>query len=173
MRELEARTKGIDDTLEINSMRIRVLDEFTAINERIIQAQEAKQEKLKIESKKIDEAIIAANNRALANLRRTAAFSTYIFQAMGVGIGQSLTLLAETVSLTVETARLIQQTSLFEAGISAALGNPATFVFLAGLAVRAALIASLIFLNVQIVTKKNKFNAEFQNIVGAMRILTI
>ncbi|KKN58860.1 hypothetical protein LCGC14_0547670 [marine sediment metagenome] len=131
---------------------------------------EVKQERLDQKQKEIDQAIEVANSRALANFRRTAAFGTYIFQAIGASLGQTLTLLAETVSLAVETAHMMNRVAL-----SAALtGGPvAAVLFAGGIIIRLALIAGLLYLQVQILNHKNRVDQEFQSLVGALRIITI
>ncbi len=170
MRELEFRTENIDDAIEIHRTKLTLIDEFVTLEQARIEAEEAKLATLnqKVEQVKTEMEIISSTG--LANIRRTAAFGTYIFQALGAGVGQTLTLLAETISLTIETAQAINALDI----ANIAKGGPITAaVTLGSIGLRLALIGSLLFLTMQIATQKQKVSQEFQSVVGAMRILTI
>ncbi len=109
------------------------------------------------------------NNAALAGLRRTAAFGTYVFQAMGFGVGQTLSLLAETATLAVQTKRHI-----LELDIAESFASPWKAALTVGtIAVRLALLASLGIIIAQTADTQRKASQEFNSLVGAMRIITI
>ncbi len=169
MDELEIRTKGVDDEIQFHRIQQNLIEERKNEHTKALEQQRTEQEKISREQERIDTQIKSSISSGLSALRRTAAFGTYIFQAIGFSIGQSLTLLAETVSLTIETAQVINALEFVEGTT-----NPVLFALKAGgIGVRLGLIALLIALQGMIISEKQKVSQEFNSIVGAMRIITL
>lgn len=169
MDELDIRAGNIDDEIQFHRVQQNLIEEKKQEHSKALEQQRVEQEKIAREQERIDTQIKSSVSSGLSALRRTAAFGTYIFQAIGFSIGQSLTLLAETVSLTIETAQVINALEFVEGTT-----NPVLFALKAGgIAVRLGLIALLVALQAMIINEKQKVSQEFNSIVGAMRIITL
>lgn len=162
---VDARAEVLMKTMgEIQATGQAFKEEIDKIKVDLVET-EGKKDKLSVEVEETKKKFEIINSHTLATMRRTAAFGTYIFQALGVGVGQYLSLLAETLTLTIETAQLI---------LNLELSSPFTAAIAIGtIGVRLALIASLIYINARIAVFRQKVSSESQAWVGAMRIITI
>lgn len=107
--------------------------------------------------------------RVLSTMRRVATFSSYVFQFLGETTGQILSMLAETITLTVQTAQFILQLD-----VATAFASPWRAAFtLATVGIRLALIGMLMLMSVQISVYKQQVSSRINAAVGAMRIITV
>lgn len=172
----------LQDSLELvaSAANIEAMLEQEIEDQREIESRvytvEAKLKEMKVEVVAVEKKaetvlnkIQTSNIATVSNIRRTAAFAGYMFQAVGFGIGQTLSLLTETIAFTIETAKYAQGLDY-----AAAFTNPLSAASVwGGLAVRVSLIVGLIMLQVQLHKQKGTVSAEFNAIIGGLRILSI
>ena len=166
---LEAKGEDLNDTIAFHQAYVKELDNQTSIVVGEVRQAAVEEEAFVKKAERDIAKVQAASSSAISNIRRGAALGTYVFQAIGFGIGQSLSLLAETVALTIETAKWGG-----ELDTVTAFSNPLSAVlFLGSAAARVALIAGLIYTQLIILRNKDAVSAQFNAIVGGLRILTI
>lgn len=162
LAELEAKNKEVQEEIQITISQAALVDQ-------IIKKEKQDVDRLKAYANQQFQEMEIGTSQALSALRRVATFSSYVFQFLGETTGQVLSLLAETITLTIQTAQYILQLD-----IATAFASPWRAAFtLATVGIRLALIGMLMLMTAQISVYRQQVSTQMNAAVGAFRIITI